>query len=479
MTSPFTHAETIAHFAAHSFFGLKSSQVLFFQQDGLPCFDPNGKLILQTPTSLARAPDGNGGLYLALRKSGMLSELSKRGVQAIDCFCVDNALARPADPEMVGACWIRKTKCGSRTVARVDHTEKVGVFAARRRKGDGAEATRGGSLAVLEYSELPPTDATAYEERRDGKGKEEEEKGKEEEEKGKEEEGVGKETEKNKCQGVKKLKYNWANICMHYFTLDFLNEVADRLDGTQKNKNHSKDMTHAKDANDASNRDVMLLSKESTMTAMPYHVARKNIPAAGSESVAGIKLELFIFDVFFMAGQNTTVVEIDRATNFAPVKNAPGSSTDSPDTARESVKKLHEQFSNILDLHPSSSSSLLPPPMTATVTSTTLKRAREEGESNAEEGLDPDGSNAVGPDLKRARAVETCDSDRSIGLSGINDKTDEIEDAEKKHTDGMKMNKEGLERLIEEKLKQRTSLQDISDSDLEILVQAVALTEWD
>ena len=54
----------------------------------------------------------------------------------------------------------------------------------------------------------------------------------------------------------------------------------------------------------------------------------------------GIKLESFIFDVF-PAARSMAVLEINRAAEFSPVKNAPGSAEDSPDTARAISSALH------------------------------------------------------------------------------------------------------------------------------------------
>ena len=54
---------------------------------------------------MAKAPDGNGGLYRALRDGGALADMAARGVAALDVVCVDNALARAGDPEFLGACW--------------------------------------------------------------------------------------------------------------------------------------------------------------------------------------------------------------------------------------------------------------------------------------------------------------------------------------------------------------------------------------
>jgi len=55
--------------------------------------------------------------------------------------------------------------------------------------------------------------------------------------------------------------------------------------------------------------------------------------------VQGIKLEQFIFDTFTWA-ERPALLEVRREEEFAPVKNAPGSATDSPDTARLAVLQL-------------------------------------------------------------------------------------------------------------------------------------------
>lgn len=35
-------------------------------------------------------------------RSGVADALERRGIQYLDCYCVDNALSRVADPELVG-----------------------------------------------------------------------------------------------------------------------------------------------------------------------------------------------------------------------------------------------------------------------------------------------------------------------------------------------------------------------------------------
>ena len=104
-----------------------------------------------------------------------------------------------------------------------------------------------------------------------------------------------------------RLRYGWSNVCLHYFERRWLEAVAGRLSGEGR-----------------------------------YHLARKQIPSLGGK-VAGVKLELFIFDAFPWA-EHTALLEVARAEEFAPVKNAPGSATDSPDTARAAILALHRRW---------------------------------------------------------------------------------------------------------------------------------------
>lgn len=82
-------------------------------------------------------------------------------------------------------------------------------------------------------------------------------------------------------------------------------------------------------------------------TALPFHVARKavaHLNDAGQRveprEPNAIKFERFIFDLLPEARQGI-VVEVDAQRTFAPVKNAPGAATDSPDTVRAQMIALH------------------------------------------------------------------------------------------------------------------------------------------
>ena len=61
---------------------------------------------------MAMSPNGNGGVYAALRDSGCLKEMERLGIECVDCFSVDNLLAKAADPLFLGYCWESAAPCG-------------------------------------------------------------------------------------------------------------------------------------------------------------------------------------------------------------------------------------------------------------------------------------------------------------------------------------------------------------------------------
>jgi UDP-N-acetylglucosamine/UDP-N-acetylgalactosamine diphosphorylase len=144
MTSHANHVATEAFFGEHAFFGLDRARVHFFRQGRMPAVNFEGKILLETPESLALSPDGHGGSLRALERSGALDLMKQEGIDTLSYFQVDNPLVRCIDPTFIGWHVMRGSEMSSKMVPKAYAEEKVGHF-----------CTQNGSSVVVEYSDLP------------------------------------------------------------------------------------------------------------------------------------------------------------------------------------------------------------------------------------------------------------------------------------------------------------------------------------
>lgn len=154
MTSEFNDSQTRDFFDENNGFGLK--KVYFFKQGMMPVVDFNGKFLLDENGLIAMAPDGHGGCFEALLKSGMISKMEKQGVEVISYFQVDNPLVSCIDPWFIGLHIFASAKMSSKVVKRVDPGERVGIF-----------CWEGNQLRVVEYSDA--SEEMLNKRRKDGK----------------------------------------------------------------------------------------------------------------------------------------------------------------------------------------------------------------------------------------------------------------------------------------------------------------------
>ncbi|KAK7063960.1 Udp-n-acetylglucosamine diphosphorylase [Favolaschia claudopus] len=275
MTSGPTRRETTEFFANNAYFGLDPKNVIIFEQGTLPCLTMEGKVLLETKSRVAVAPDGNGGVYAATRaplspqdkSHTVLTDLAKRKILYVHAYCVDNCLVRVADPVFLGYSIKKQADCAAKVVPKSYPTESVGVV-----------VQRGHKFSVVEYSEISKEQA----ERRDENGE---------------------------------LSFRAGNIVNHFYTTACLNKI------------------------------------EAFEENLAFHIARKKIAHVDLESGEsvkptkpnGMKLEMFVFDVFpYM--EHFAVLEVFRNEEFSPLKNAPGTGSDDPDTSRRDLLAQHKRF---------------------------------------------------------------------------------------------------------------------------------------
>ncbi|KAL2864901.1 UDP-N-acetylglucosamine diphosphorylase [Aspergillus lucknowensis] len=150
MTSGPTRKPTEEYFQEHNYFGLDKSNVFIFEQGVLPCISNEGKILLESKSKVAVAPDGNGGIYQALLTSGVREDMRKRGIKHIHAYCVDNCLVKVADPVFIGFAASKKVDIATKVVRKRNATESVGLILQKNGKPD-----------VVEYSEIDKETAEA------------------------------------------------------------------------------------------------------------------------------------------------------------------------------------------------------------------------------------------------------------------------------------------------------------------------------
>ena len=127
MTSEANNAATVKCFEDNGYFGLDPKNVFFFTQGMWPGMDKDGRIIMDAPGHVFMSPDGHGGLLAALKRSGALADMKKRGIKSVFFFQVDNPLVEIADPAFIGYHVMQKSEYSLKLCAKRDPKEKVGV----------------------------------------------------------------------------------------------------------------------------------------------------------------------------------------------------------------------------------------------------------------------------------------------------------------------------------------------------------------
>lgn len=143
MTSEKNHDKTVAFFEEKNYFGYAKDYVVFFRQEMAPAADYQGKIYMEGKGKMSTSPNGNGGWFISMAKSGVLDIIRKNNIEYLNVFAVDNVLQRIADPVFLGAVIEKNCAVGSKVVKKATPDEKVGVM-----------CLEDGKPSIVEYYEL-------------------------------------------------------------------------------------------------------------------------------------------------------------------------------------------------------------------------------------------------------------------------------------------------------------------------------------
>ena len=127
MTSEANYEATVACFKENGWFGLDRKDVFFFKQGMWPGMSAEGKVILDGLGHVFMSPDGHGGLLAALKRSGALADMKKRGIRSVFFFQVDNPLVEVADEAFIGYHVLERSEYTLKLCAKRDPYAKVGM----------------------------------------------------------------------------------------------------------------------------------------------------------------------------------------------------------------------------------------------------------------------------------------------------------------------------------------------------------------
>jgi UDP-N-acetylglucosamine/UDP-N-acetylgalactosamine diphosphorylase len=284
MTSPLNHETTVEFFEANRYFGLRRGDVMFFPQGVLPSFDiRDGKMLMASRHEIATNPDGHGGSLKALHVSGALDDMTRRGVEHISYFQVDNPLVRVVDPVFLGlhaGAPDSSEEMSSKMVAKASAGEKVGVF-----------CSVDGRTQVIEYSDMPGELTNA----RDEKGH---------------------------------LRFNAGSIAVHVLSVEFVRRL-NTMEGFELAYHRAEkkvpciDLQTGEPVNPPPTTNNAVKLERFVFDALPLcGQAPAGVGGMGGAGGGAAK-----------TGRGSIVMETDRVEEFAPIKNATG--PDSPQTCRE------------------------------------------------------------------------------------------------------------------------------------------------
>lgn len=134
MTSIYNDKDTKKFFEEKNFFGYPKDSIKFFTQSQLPLIDITENLILEETYKIKEASNGNGDVFGALKKHGMLQDMKNRNIKWVFFSGVDNVILDIVDPLLIGLTAKNNVNISSKTLFKEDANNPDWIFAKRNGK---------------------------------------------------------------------------------------------------------------------------------------------------------------------------------------------------------------------------------------------------------------------------------------------------------------------------------------------------------
>ncbi len=144
MTSNQNHNETVGFFEQNNYFGYDKNHIIFFNQGELPLLDIRGKIALRDKANIFMAPDGNGGIFRALKNENIIEHMKNNNIKYLAVGNVDNILINMIDSTILGLMVDEQKDLASKSFMKPTPQGKWGVF-----------CKKNGKPQVIEYIETP------------------------------------------------------------------------------------------------------------------------------------------------------------------------------------------------------------------------------------------------------------------------------------------------------------------------------------
>ena len=143
MTSEENDLKTKAFFEENNFWDYPKNMIKFFIQEKLPIINIDRKLILDNLFSIKEASNGNGNVFISMKKYGILDELKQNNIKWVSFGGIDNILLKNVDTFFLGLTVNKNYLIASKSIFKKEALDKVAVY-----------CRKFGKPSILDYDDI-------------------------------------------------------------------------------------------------------------------------------------------------------------------------------------------------------------------------------------------------------------------------------------------------------------------------------------